>query len=124
MGSEFQVNTYTSSYQVTADITSLSDGGFVVTWQSSYQDGDEYGIYGQRYDSSGNVAGSEFQVSTSTTGRQEQAQVTALIDGGFVVAWQSPYQDGSDYGIYGQRYDQYGNTAGSEFGINTETNDR
>jgi flagellin-like hook-associated protein FlgL len=123
VGSEFQVNTYTSSYQATADITSLSDGGFVVTWQSSYQDGDEYGIYGQKYDSSGNVAGSEFQISTSTTGRQEKSQVTALLDGGFVVTWQSPHQGGSDYDIYGQRYDQYGNTVNSEFIINAETND-
>jgi hypothetical protein len=123
VGSEFQVNTYTSSYQVTSDITSLLDGGFVVTWQSSYQDGDEYGIYGQKYDSSGNIAGSEFQVSTSTTGRQEKSQVTALLDGGFVVTWQSPHQGGSDYDIYGQRYDQYGNTVNSEFIINAETND-
>ena len=120
VSSEFHVNTYTSSYQTGVDITSLSDGGFVTTWSSKNQDGDDYGIFGQRYDSSGNVAGSEFQISTSTSGRQEKAQVTALLDGGFVVAWQSPHQ--GDSGIYGQRYDQYGNTVNSEFSINTETN--
>ena len=124
VGSEFHVNTYTSSYQSVADITSLSDGSFVVTWQSYHQDGDEYGIYGQKYDSSGNVSGSEFQISTSTSGRQEQAQVTALLDGGFVVAWQDDSGlDGSDLGIFGQRYDKYGNTVASEFQINTHTSD-
>ncbi|MDC0541764.1 hypothetical protein OAO50_08970, partial [Paracoccaceae bacterium] len=124
VGSEFHVNTYTSSYQSVADITSLSDDSFVVTWQSYHQDGDEYGIYGQKYDSSGNVSGSEFQISTSTSGRQEQAQVTALLDGGFVVAWQDDSGlDGSDLGIFGQRYDKYGNTVASEFQINTHTSD-
>ena len=30
-------------------MTGLSDGGFMVTWESSGQDGSNYGIYGQRF---------------------------------------------------------------------------
>lgn len=31
-GGEFQVNTYTTSFQSNPSITALSDGGFVVSW--------------------------------------------------------------------------------------------
>lgn len=52
---EFQINSYTTSAQSDPSVTSLSDGGFVVTWQSNGQDGAYYGIYGQRYDASSNT---------------------------------------------------------------------
>ena len=123
VGAEFHVNTYTSNYQVEADITTLSDGSFVVTWTSKNQDGSNYGIYGQRFDVDGFKLSDEFQINTETYSSQYTPNISSLEDGGFVVTWQSAYQDGSDYGIYGQRYDQYGNTVGSEFSINTETND-
>ena len=52
--------------------------------------------------------------------------MTALADGGFVVTWQSDGQDGSGYGIYGQRYMADGTAEGSEFLVNqtaaTESN--
>ena len=118
-GSEFQINTYTTSVQHRASVTSLSDGGFVVTWDSYEQDGDGYGIFGQRYDSSGVKNGSEFQINTYTTSRQWKSSVTNLSDGGFVVTWESAEQDGDNYGIFGQRYDSSGAKDGSEFQINT-----
>jgi len=121
IGSEFQINTYTDNQQQNPSVASLSDGGFVVTWQSNGQDGAYYGIYGQRYDASGNTVGSEFQINTYTDNQQQNSSVTSLADGGFVVTWQSNGQDGSYDGIYGQRYDAAGNTVGSEFQINTYT---
>jgi VCBS repeat-containing protein len=118
-GDEFQVNTFATSAQVYSSVAALSDGGFVVTWSSYLQDGSDYGIYGQRYDATGNPAGDEFQVNTETTSEQAYSSVAALSDGGFVVTWSSLFQDGSDYGIYGQRYDATGATAGGEFQVNT-----
>ncbi len=41
--------------------------------------------------------------------------------GDFVVAWSSRDQDGSGYGVFGQRFDAAGNMVGSEFQINTHT---
>jgi len=49
--------------------------------------------------------------------------VAALPDGGFVAVGQSYGQDGSAYGIYGQRYDAYSTALGTEFAINTTTAD-
>ena len=118
---EFQINTYTTNSQYQPSVTSLSDGGFVVTWSSYDQDGDNYGVFGQRYDSSGVKEGSEFQINTYTTSRQSNSPVTSLSDGGFVVTWSSDEQDGDYDGIFGQRYDSSGVKNGSEFQINTYT---
>jgi hypothetical protein len=123
VGSEFQVNTWTTDYQEYPSITSLPDGGFVVVWESLRQDGSGYGIYGQRFDPNGNKVGSEFQVNTWTTDEQWYPSITSLSNGGFVVVWESDGQDGSDYGVYGQRFDSNGNKVGSEFRVNTWTTD-
>ncbi|NGX62456.1 MAG: hypothetical protein K940chlam9_01953, partial [Chlamydiae bacterium] len=123
MGSEFQINTYTTSGQFLPSVASLADGGFVVAWFSNGQDGDSYGIYGQRYDSSSVKSGVEFQVNTYTTSDQIYPSVAPLNDGGFVVTWHSDGQDGDLDGIYGQRYDNSGVKSGAEFQINTYTTD-
>jgi hypothetical protein len=41
--------------------------------------------------------------------------------GGHVITWHSNLQDGSGYGIYGQRYSATGAAQGSEFRVNTFT---
>ncbi len=120
-GGEFQINSYTDSFQFTPSVTVLTDGGFVVTWTSNGQDGSSYGVYGQRYTSSGVKAGGEFQINSYTDSYQEGSSVTALADGGFVVIWASDSQDGNWYGIYGQRYTSSGVKAGDEFRINSYT---
>ena len=121
-GAEFQVNTHTHSYQSGSSVTSLADGGFVVTWHSEGQDGGSYGIYGQRYASDGTTQGAEFQVNTHTNNQQMSPAVTSLTDGGFVITWNSVGQDGSRRGIYGQRYASDGTTQDAEFQVNTHTN--
>jgi hypothetical protein len=54
----------------------------------------------------GNPLGPEFRVNTYTTGRQWNPTVAADPSGGFVVIWGSRTQDGSNWGVYGQRYGQ------------------
>jgi Ca2+-binding RTX toxin-like protein len=122
---EFRVNTYTANNQYSPSVTALSDGGWVVTWESFGQDGSEAGIYGQRYTSAGLASGSEFRVNTYTTWSQSQPSVTALSDGGWVVTWTSNAQDDGDFwnhgGIYGQRYTSAGLASGAEFRVNSYT---
>ena len=79
-------------------ITSLRDGGYVVTWQS-IQDGSGFGIYTQRYDSAGGTVGGETRVNTTTANDQDSPAITSLSDGGYVVTWASYLQDGSASGI-------------------------
>jgi methionine-rich copper-binding protein CopC len=123
VGLEFQVNTWTTGDQQYPSVAALSDGGFVVVWESVGQDRNGYGVYGQRFDKDGNKVGLEFQVNTWTTGDQRYPSVAALSDGGFVVVWESVGQDGSGYGVYGQRFDKNGGKLGDEFRVNTWTID-
>ena len=119
VGTEFRVSDSSSSSQKHPTIASLEDGGFVVAWQSNNQDGSGLGIFGQRYDSSGSAIGNEFRVNSYTNGDQKQASVSGLADGGFVVIWISDGQDGSGFGVFGQRYDANSSPVGSEFAVNT-----
>ncbi|MDO8607286.1 MAG: cadherin-like domain-containing protein [Phaeospirillum sp.] len=121
MGAEFRANTYTTSDQSLPVVTALPDGGWVVVWTSSGEDGSGNGIYGQRYGANGAAMGAEFRVNTYTTSEQYQPVVTALPDGGWVMVWASYGQDGSGYGTYGQRYAANGTAMGAEFRANTYT---
>jgi len=77
-------------------------GDFVVVWTGG--DGSSYGVLGQRYAGSGLPSGTAFRVNTYTTNSQSGAVVTAEPGGKFVVAWSSNGQDGSNYGVFAQRY--------------------
>ena len=120
-GAEFQVNKYIQNAQGYPSVASLSGGGFVVTWHSNGQDGSNYGIYAQLFDSSGNKVGSEFGVNSYTTNNQIYPSVAGLSGGGFVVTWISYGQDGSAEGVYGQLFESSGTKVGSEFGVNSYT---
>jgi hypothetical protein len=119
-GSEFRVNTYTTGTQAETSVAMDADGDFVVTWYSD-QDGSGFGIYAQRYDKDGGAQGSEFRVNTYTISNQTNPSVAMDADGDFVVTWQSYGQDGSNFGVYAQRYDKDGGAQGSEFKVNTYT---
>jgi len=121
VGPEFRVNTYTTADQIVPDAAADSLGNFVIVWQSENQDGDDRGIYGQRYTSGGLPSGSEFRVNTYTTGGQTVPDVAkdSSGSGNFVVVWASAGQDGSSVGVFGQRYAATGAPLGPEFQVNT-----
>ena len=123
LGPEFRVNTFTSYRQVAPSVAADSSGNFVVVWTSNaQQDGSSYGVFGQRYASSGAPLGPEFLVNTYTTGGQQMARIAADSSGNFVVVWASNgQQDGSGYGVFGQRYASSGAPLGPEFRVNTYT---
>ena len=175
-GSEFRVNSYTTSRQRLPSVAADASGNFVVVWDSYGQDGSDAGssasattaracaqgsefrvnsyttgdaavplrrlrrerelrrrlgelgqdgsgdgIFGQRYDSAGVAQGSEFRVNSYTTSGQRCPSVASDASGNFVVVWESYGQDGSGYGIFGQRYDSAGVAQGSEFRVNSYT---
>jgi Ca2+-binding RTX toxin-like protein len=110
MGSEFRVNTHLANEQSLPAVTRLTDGGWLVTWQSLAQETVEmaYGVYGRRYSATGTAMGDEFGVNTHTPDIQGSPTVAALPNGGWVVSWMSRGQDGSDGGIYAQAFDANG----------------
>jgi hypothetical protein len=121
LGTEFQVNSHTTGNQYHPAVAAGAGGGFVMSWDSNGQDGSFRGVFAQRYDSAGQAVGTEFQVNSHTIATQYSPTVAADTDGEFVVAWGSFDQDGSGYGVFGQRYDSAGQPVGSEFQVNSYT---
>jgi type III secretion system FlhB-like substrate exporter len=101
-----------------------SSGNYVVVWMDgSGADGSGQGIYARRYDVNGTALGNAFRVNSYTFDSQRNPQVAMAANGSFVVVWESMGQDGSNYGIYAQRYNASGVVQGSEFRVNTLTID-
>ncbi|MCT7973618.1 S8 family serine peptidase [Laspinema olomoucense] len=123
LGNPFPVHIASTQtmYQDGLSITSLTDGSFVVTWASDKYDDNSFDIYGQRFDMNGEITGNSFKINTYIAGSQLLPSVAALTEGGFVVTWHSNGQDGSSWGVYGQRYDSMGNPLGEEFKANSYT---
>ena len=111
IGSEFQVNTYTTNSQSDPSAAMDADGDFMVVWRSGVfsspgPDGSQHSIQGQGYASDGTALGAEFQGNTFTTGRQIEPSVATRADGDFVVVWESDGSSGTDtsrQSIQGQR---------------------
>ena len=68
----------------------------------------------------GNPVGSEFRINTFSA-LQADARLAKDPAGRFVVVWHSYTQDGSKFGVFGQRYDDGGAPLGAEFRVNTYT---
>ena len=102
-------------------MTVLNDGGYIVSWASYTQDGDNYGVYIQRYNEDGTTYGTETAVNTETNHSQNLPSIAALADGGYIVTWTSLFQDGDRDGVYSQRYNEDGTTYGDETQVNTTT---
>jgi hypothetical protein len=115
---EFRVNTTTIGDQAEPSVAMLSGGGFVIVWTSAHHPTFMADVYGQRYNASGVKVGGEFLVNTYRTYKQGAPAVAALPNNAFVVVWASENQDGSDYGVYGQRYAANGTKAGAAFRVN------
>jgi cysteine-rich repeat protein len=119
--SDFIVNTHTEGGQMAASLASHPSGEFTAVWISDGQDGSGMGVFGQRFDSTGNNIGSEFLINTNTNDNQSSPRTPKKALGDFVVVWTSQEQDGSDSGVFGQRFDSAGNRVGTEFLVNTST---
>jgi hypothetical protein len=120
IGNEFQINSGLLGCISRPSVAMDNDGNFVVTWDVGIADEDN-DVYAQLFDASANKKGSEFIVNTYTDNRQERPYVAMDADGDFIIVWMSRNQDGDNWGIYAQRYDENGNKVGDEFIVNDIT---
>ncbi len=121
---EFLVNSEFTDRQQTVDITALSDGRFVATWETwdSTQDGDGYAIKARLFNADGTPVAGEFLVNSEFTANQRAANVTALSDGRFIVTWVTfdGTQDGDVQAIKARLFNADGTPVADEFLVNSE----
>ena len=118
---EFQINAYTTNTENNPAVAADANGNFVVVWVTADRDGDDYGVFGQRFSAAGLPVGTEFQANTTTTEDQRRAALAMSADGVFMVVWQSTDQDGDSGGIFGRRFGADATPLGTEFQVNAFT---
>lgn len=118
-GGEFQVNSSTSSSQWRSSVATLSDGTFVVAWESNGQDGDGDGIFGQIFNADGSKKGSEFRINSTTSLNQKEPTVKRLENDAFVVIWNTHDALSGEDTVAGQIYNVNGQPKFTELQINT-----
>ncbi|TAN58537.1 MAG: calcium-binding protein, partial [Rhodospirillales bacterium] len=121
LADEFLLNQTTDLDQANSSVTVLADGSFLVAWNSNHISANSWDIYARHFNRDGSPQSGEFRVNTNVINEQSTPAVSKLADGGFVVTWQSDGQDGSSYGVYGQRYNALGVSQGAEFRLNQFT---
>jgi len=91
----------------------MANGGFLGAAASN---GD---VWGRRFKDDLTGDGPSFQVNTWTASDQEYPASAIFGPSGFVITWQSSSQDNDGYGVFAQRYGEFGNKVGGEFQVNT-----
>ncbi len=111
LGEQFQINGYTSGFQISPAVAALASGGFVVVWESlgsPADDTSDRSIQGQEIDAAGALAGAQFQINTWTDSYQLLPQVAAdQQDGDYLVVWNSAgsfADDNDSTSVQGQRF--------------------
>jgi hypothetical protein len=95
-------------------------GDFVVVWSSDGgEDGDDYGVFAQRFDSAGVAQAFEFQVNLQTLNRQRRPAVAINSAGDFVVTWVDELTAGGD--VMARRWSSAGTPVGGELRVNVYT---
>lgn len=114
---EFQVNKITYGNQRNPKVAMGKDNEFLVIWTGlSPIEGSITDIYGRIFDKEGKVIKDEFVVNSSIKGVQRFGTVTGLLDGGYLVVWETVGEEGTD--IVARKIKPDKNFAGDEFCVN------
>lgn len=123
IGTEVLVNQTIGGVQSAPQIASLGNSVAIV-WQgvgalAGQEDVD--GIFLRTFDAVGNATTDEQRVNSTTADQQVDPSIAATANGMLLVAWSSRHQDGSDWGVFAQRFTVGAASAGGEFAVNSTT---
>ncbi len=119
LGTEFQVNSYTSDNQQHPAIVMDKYGYFVITWSSFGQDGDKTGIMARRFNRYGEATDQEFRVHLSSESWQEWPAIAMDKWSNFVICWHSYQENSQSYDIFARTFNETANLKGPEFQVNS-----
>lgn len=109
---EFRVNATVAGSQKAPDVARLGTGEFMVVWESTGQDGDGIGIYGQRFSKLGVASGPEFRVNLGTAASQFDPSLGLTADGTALISFRH-----ASRGVLGRAFAADGATYGGDFQI-------
>lgn len=115
LSDEFTANKTTSGDQSQPSCTELGNNCFIIIYESGTD------ILGRIFNIDLTVFKEEFIINTTKTDNQRTAKILSLVDGNFIVGWESNLQDSLLYGLYYQKFSEEGNLIGSETQANNFT---
>ncbi|RZT11247.1 Hemolysin-type calcium-binding repeat-containing protein [Duganella sp. CF402] len=117
VGGAINVGTTAGVGQRLPTVAGLTNGNFVVTWQSA-QAGDDghLAVYARVFSSTGMPYGPEIKVGTSSEYAQTSPVATALDDGGAIITWAGVNDDGH-FGFISQRFGPGGAKVGDAYTV-------
>jgi len=101
-------------------VAQLSDGGYVVAWNSYYAAGNTRETLLQRYDIEGNAVGGP-QLITTTVSLQGMVNVVGIESGGYAATWSDWGSDGQYWGVYFKLFDSQGNAITGDIKANVQS---
>jgi RTX calcium-binding nonapeptide repeat (4 copies) len=121
IGGAFVNNTTYANFELQPVVTSLAGGGYVVAWQdyAALMTGPVGAIRAQIYDAANQPVGGEFLADANPALYQHSPKLTALPNGGFVLAWMAAAGFTRPV-VTVQAFDALGNKAGAEFAANAD----
>jgi len=115
----FKVNEVGIGDQEFPRVALLKNGGAVFAWQGGA--GPTQRIYARFVRPDGTFATGDVLANTYQLQHQINPAVAGLANGTGIIVWSSYGQDGSLYGVFGQRFSPLGEKLGSEFRVNLTT---
>jgi hypothetical protein len=117
-GPAFIVNNPIVNAQAAPEITAANDGGFIVAW---YDTGDN-GVHARIFQNDDSPAANDFLVGTTFSGNSlNHIAIAELKSGRFVVAWDTDPAGSDPADIHAKIYESNGALVGTEFTVNTTT---
>ena len=110
---EFVVNQNAAFEQQHPEVIGLTDGGFMITWESEHEADQVTEVWGQRFDANGNRVAAEFSVTVpppnddDVSVRHAFPAMAELVNGNVAVAWHFEDSDRLEYeGVLSQLLEQ------------------
>ncbi len=104
VGAPIQVTAQSVDRQEAPSVDAESGGGFLVAWQATVLASGDRQVRARRYDAAGAPLSGELPLNSTQAGDQAAPAIAAQPGGRFVATWASFGQDGSSWGIFGQRF--------------------
>ncbi|QTL35658.1 dockerin type I domain-containing protein [Pseudoalteromonas viridis] len=102
IGERFTINPVNGATDEVPNITTLKNGGFVVSWRSktiSHEGYTHFRLYAKRYNAQG-MASSEMELLYNDTAFKTSPAVSALDNGGMVFTWHGGYENDIFFKLY------------------------
>ena len=120
LGSEVVVSN-ASSNQTSPSVTALSNGGWVVAWETQGSGGTS-DIHQQAYSANGSILSGIETVVSQASNNQYAPSITSLPGGGWVVTWQTDEASNGGADIHQRVYSAAGKLLGAEITVTEAAN--